>query len=125
MEAQREKAERVLARDLGAKADWQPNGALHVLQHLPAIRRLKSNGLLTFFNGLAGVYGKGRDYNALKPPHKGLNGNYHLPTLYGDGSLVPYEYLEKVLQIQEEIQFLVPWQAGDVALINNYTVQVR
>jgi hypothetical protein len=113
----------VLHDTLQAKAEWQPNGALHVLQHLPAIRRIGSTGKPTFFNGFAGVYGRGRDNNALEPPYRGIDKKYHLPTTYGDGTSIPVEFQERLLDISDGIGFLVPWQAGDVALIDNYTVQ--
>ncbi|KPI45303.1 Clavaminate synthase-like protein [Cyphellophora attinorum] len=122
-EVQRQKVEQVLKDTLQADAEWQPNDALHVLQNLPAIRRVASTGELSFFNGFAGVYGRARDCRALEPPYKGVDGKYHLPTTYGDGSTIPTRSLERLLELSDEIGFLVPWQAGDVAVINNYTVQ--
>ncbi|KAF2495042.1 taud/tfda taurine catabolism dioxygenase [Lophium mytilinum] len=123
LEVQREKVEAVLRDTLQAKAEWQPNGALHVLQHLPAIRRIGSTGKPTFFNGFAGVYGRGRDNNALEPPYRGKDEKYHLPTTYGDGTPIPVEFQERLLEISDDIGFLTPWQPGDVALIDNFTVQ--
>ena len=121
---QRAKVEAVLKKSLQAEAEWQPNGSLHVLQRLPAIRRIASTGKPTFFNGFAGVYGRARDNQALDPPYRGLDNKYHLPTTYGDNTPIPTKYLERLLDISDEIRFLVPWEAGDVALIDNYTVQV-
>ncbi|QKX56949.1 uncharacterized protein TRUGW13939_04057 [Talaromyces rugulosus] len=123
LDTQRRKVENVLETRLQAKAEWQPNGALHVLQHLPAFRRIVSTGQIVPFNGLGGVYGRQRDREALLPPYKGVDDNYHLPTTYGDGSEIPHEYLERLLEISDQIGFLVPWKEGDVALIDNYTVQ--
>lgn len=123
---QRRKVEALLARELKATAEWQPNGALHVAQHVPAIRKIKSTGNSTFFNGLAGTYGSAKAAGALEPPYKIKNGpGYKLPSSYGDGTIIPSKYLERLIEIQDEIQFLVPWQATDVALVNNYTVQVN
>lgn len=122
-EIQRKKVEATLKKELGADAEWQPNGSLHVLQRLPAIRRIASTGKPTFFNGFAGVYGRARDNHALEAPYKGDDGKYHLPTTYGDGSEIPIKYLDRLLEISDEIGFLVPWQEGDVALIDNFTVQ--
>ena len=123
LEVQRAKVEAVLKDQLQAEGEWQPNGSLHVLQRLPAIRYVGSSGKPTFFNGFAGVYGRARDNNALEAPYKGDDGKYHLPTTYGDGSSIPTEYLERLLEISDDIGFLVPWQEGDIALINNFTVQ--
>ncbi|CAK7224455.1 hypothetical protein SEUCBS140593_005575 [Sporothrix eucalyptigena] len=124
LEEQHRKVEAVLRDRLQAEGEWQDrNGALYVLQRLPALRRVQSTGKPSFFNGLMGVYGRARDNNALEPPYKGLDQKYHLPTTYGDGSPIPYETLDKVLEIADSIGFLVPWQVGDVAHIDNYTVQ--
>lgn len=87
------------------------------------MRRIESTGQPVLFNGLGGVYGRQRDREALEPPYKGTDGGVHLPTTFGDGSPIPQKYLERYLVIQEEIGFLVPWEEGDVALIDNYTVQ--
>ncbi|KAL4904031.1 hypothetical protein BDW74DRAFT_179124 [Aspergillus multicolor] len=60
--------EEVLATRLNVEAEWQDNGALHVLQRLPAFRRIESTGQVVPFNGLGGVYGRQRDRGALAPP---------------------------------------------------------
>ncbi|SPO07563.1 uncharacterized protein DNG_10258 [Cephalotrichum gorgonifer] len=52
LETQRRKVEHVLESRLKAEAEWQPNGALHVLQRLPAVRRIESTGQPVLFNGL-------------------------------------------------------------------------
>jgi hypothetical protein len=88
------------------------------------VRRIGTTGQPVLFNGLGGVYGRQRDREALDPPHRGNDGQIHLPTTYGDGSPIPYDALERYLEISEDIGFLVPWENGDVALVNNYTVQV-
>lgn len=88
------------------------------------MRRIASTGQPVLFNGLGGVYGRQRDRGALDPLHKGSDGGIHLLTTYGDGSEISRQHLERYLEIQEEIGFLVPWEAGDVALVDNYTVQV-
>ncbi|PLB52043.1 taud/tfda taurine catabolism dioxygenase [Aspergillus steynii IBT 23096] len=120
---QRQKVEDVLHKYLGATASWQPDGSLHVLQHLPAIRRVESTGKGTFFNGLAGTYGNAKDNGALEPPHRNSNGvGFKLPTLFGDGSPIPHVYHERLIELQDRIGFLVPWEEGDVALVNNFTV---
>ncbi|KAL2835023.1 hypothetical protein BDW59DRAFT_177167 [Aspergillus cavernicola] len=123
LETQHRKVEEILETCLQAHAEWQANGSLHVLQRLPAFRRIESTGQIVPFNGLGGVYGRQRDRGALAPPWRGVDGGIHLPTTYGDDSEIPREYLERLLQISDDIGFLVPWEEGDVALLDNYTVQ--
>lgn len=95
------------------------------MQHVPAIRKITSTGKATFFNGIAGTYGSAKAAGALEPPFKIKNGpGYKLPSSYGDGTSIPSKYLDRLIEIQDEIQFLVPWQPTDIALVNNYTVQV-
>ncbi|CAK7219232.1 hypothetical protein SEUCBS140593_003821 [Sporothrix eucalyptigena] len=127
IEVQHAKVEALLARDVQATAEWQPDAygdRLHVVQKVPAIRTIRSSGRRSFFNGLSGVYGNAKRAGSLLPPHKVQNGpGYKLPSSYGDGSPIPDAYHERLIEIQDEIGFLVPWQEGDVAVVNNYTVQ--
>lgn len=120
----RHKVEQVLRTHLQAEAEWQPNGTLHVLQRLPAFGRIASTDQVVPLNGLGGVYGRQRDRKALAPPWRGIDGGIHLPTTYGDGPEIPTRYLERLLEISDDIGFLVRWEEGDVALVDNYTVQV-
>ncbi|KAL4871534.1 hypothetical protein BDV12DRAFT_183650 [Aspergillus spectabilis] len=124
VETQHRKVEEVLQTRLQKEAEWQSeNGTLHVLQRLPAFRRIASTGQLVPFNGLVGVYGRQRDREALASPWRGSDGDIHLPTTYGHGTEIEREYLERLLEISDEIGFLVPWEEGDVAIVDNYTVQ--
>lgn len=127
IEVQNAKVEKLLRDDIHATAVWQPDAygdGLQVVQRVPAIRTIKSTGRRSFFNGLAGVYGNAKRSGSLRPPHKIQNGpGYKLPSSYGDGSDIPDEFHDRLIEIQDEIGFLVPWQEGDVAVVNNYTVQ--
>ncbi|CAK7224395.1 hypothetical protein SCUCBS95973_005502 [Sporothrix curviconia] len=127
LEVQHAKVEKILHEENQATAEWQPDAygdRLHVVQHVPAIRTIRSSGKRSFFNGLSGVYGNAKRSGSLLPPHKVKNGpGYKLPSSYGDGSPIPDEYHERLIEIQDDIAFLVPWQEGDVAVVNNYTVQ--
>ncbi|EPE07168.1 taurine catabolism dioxygenase [Ophiostoma piceae UAMH 11346] len=124
LEVQHEKVEKLLREEVKAEAEWQPNGSLHVVQRVPAIRKIKSSGLYSFFNTLSGVYGVAKRLGALEYPYKEKNGpGYKLPSSFGDGSPIPEKYLERIIEIQDSIGFLVPWKEGDIAVVNNYTVQ--
>ena len=125
LEVQHQKVEKLLREEVKAEAEWQPNGSLHVVQRVPAIRKIKSSGRYSFFNTLSGVYGVAKRLGALEYPYKEKNGpGYKLPSSFGDGSPIPEKYLERIIEIQDSIGFLVPWQEGDIAVVNNYTVQV-
>ena len=36
------------------------------------------------------------------------------------GSAIPKQALEKIVELSEQCTFDVPWQDGDVAMVNNY-----
>ncbi|KIH89430.1 hypothetical protein SPBR_07870 [Sporothrix brasiliensis 5110] len=75
-----------------------------VEHRLPALHRVESTGLPSCFNGLMGVYGRARD-NKAEAPYPGLDGKFRLPTTYGDGSPIPSDVLDKVLEIADSIGF--------------------
>ncbi|MGA1729949.1 MAG: TauD/TfdA family dioxygenase [Steroidobacteraceae bacterium] len=107
----REEAEHRLA-SLGYGWSWQEHDSLRVLTPmLPAIRRAPS-GQEVFFNQLIAAFCGWQD----------RRNEARRSVLYGDGSDIPVEDLEEVARIAYAGVFDLEWQAGDVALIDNYLV---
>jgi hypothetical protein len=105
----REEAERRL-RGLGYSWEWLADGSLRATTPvLPAVRRL-SNGRVSFFNQLIAAAMGWRD--ARNDPSKSIT--------FGDGSPLDREAVNVAAQLGEELSFDVPWQNGDVALVDNY-----
>lgn len=107
----REEAEARLT-ELQYTWEWQDNGCLRVsTPALPAIRTLE-DGRTSFFNQLIAAFTGWKDTR--NAPSKALT--------FGDGSPMDDEGAQLASDLAEELIFDVPWQSGDVTLIDNYVV---
>lgn len=105
----REEAEAALAR-LGYTHEWLEDGCLQATTPvLPAVRDL-GDGRKSFFNQLIAAFKGWKDER--NDPAKAIT--------FGDGTPMNREDAEKAAELAEEITFDVPWQTGDVALVDNY-----
>jgi hypothetical protein len=105
----REVAEQKM-RDLGYAWQWLDDGCLRATTpRLQAVREL-SDGRKAFFNQLIAAFHGWKDTR--NDPTKAVT--------FGDGTPLNPEDVDRVAQIAEELTFDVPWQAGDVALVDNY-----
>lgn len=97
-------------RGLGYEWAWLPGGGLRATTPvLPAVRRLK-DGRMTFFNQLLAAARGWKD--SRNEPSKAVT--------FGDGSPLDPEAVMAAAELGEDLAFDVPWQAGDVALVDNY-----
>lgn len=104
-----EEAEEKLER-LGYTWSWLEDGSLKATtKALPAVITL-DDGRKVFFNQIVAAF----------MGWKGVRENPSRALTFGDGSEIPKDGLEKVAQIVEDNNFDVPWQDGDVAVVNNY-----
>ncbi|MCC5452906.1 TauD/TfdA family dioxygenase [Rheinheimera sp. UJ51] len=103
-----EQAEQKLAR-LGYSWQWLEDGSLKATTAaLPAVRTLDC-GRKVFFNQLIAAYMGWRGVR-----------EHHQDTLcFGDDSAIPKQWLEEIVALSNDYIFDVPWQAGDVALVDN------
>ena len=107
----REQAEQRM-RDLGYSWEWLADGCLRTTTPaLPAIREV-APGRKTFFNQLIAAARGWRD--SRNDPSKAIT--------HADGSLLDREAVQDVAAMAEELTFDVPWQQGDVALVDNVVV---
>src|SRR5204863_10207232 len=107
--ATREAAEARL-RSLGYSWEWLADGALRATTPvLPAVRKL-ANGRKSFFNQLIAAAMGWKD--ARNDPSKSIT--------FGDGTLLDRDAVILATQLGEELSFDIPWQSGDVALVDNY-----
>jgi hypothetical protein len=96
--------------ELGYSWEWQDDGCLKVTTpQLQAVKQL-DNGRTAFFNQLIAAFHGWKD--ARNDPGKAIT--------FGDGSPLDPATMDRVIEMAEEITFNVPWQAGDVALVDNY-----
>lgn len=105
----RKQAEKRLA-DLGYEWTWSDDDSLRATTPiLPAVRVL-DNGRRVFFNQLIAAFRGWKD--SRNDPSKSI--------VFGDGMPVTAENMAAAIQISDEITYDVAWQAGDVALIDNF-----
>lgn len=107
----RELAEQRL-QTLGYSWEWLPDGCLRsTTPILQAVMEVEP-GRKTFFNQLIAAFHGWKD--SRNDPTKAVT--------FGDGSVLNPETMDRVAAIAEELTFDVPWQKGDVALVDNRVV---
>jgi alpha-ketoglutarate-dependent taurine dioxygenase len=97
-------------KELGYSWEWMPDNSLRATTPvLPAVVTLK-NGNKVFYNQLIAAY----------MGWKGVKENPASAITFGDGSHIPASGLESVASLAAQFTFDLPWQDGDVALVDNY-----
>ncbi|GAA5967726.1 hypothetical protein JCM3765_000011 [Sporobolomyces pararoseus] len=102
---------------------WGEDGSLSVTHQLSSIRRHPYSKIPVYFGNLSSMYHKAKEQDALEYPFKGKDGAFHHVPTYGDGTEIPRKYLEKTLELIEELRVLIPWKKGDVLLLDNHLTQ--
>ena len=96
--------------ELGYTWEWLDDGSLKaVTPVLPAVRDL-GDGRKSFFNQLIAAYKGWKDER--NDPSKSIR--------HGDGSILDRDAVLKCAELAEQVTFDLPWQTGDVALVDNY-----
>ena len=90
--------------------EWMEQDELRVTSPtLPAVREL-DNGKRSFFNQLIAAFKGWKD--SRNDPSKSIT--------HGDGSSLYPSEIERVCELADEITFDLPWQDGDLALVDNF-----
>lgn len=109
--ANRQEAEARLG-SLGYSWEWLEDDCLRATTPtLPAVRDL-GDGRKSFFNQLIAAFQGWKDDR--NDPSKAIT--------FGDGTPLDRSAVDRATAIAEEISFDIPWQAGDVALVDNFVV---
>jgi alpha-ketoglutarate-dependent taurine dioxygenase len=96
-------------RELGYEWTWLDDGSLRVTSpRLPAVKDLGS-GRTAFFNQLIAAFTGWKD--SRNEPSRAVT--------FGDGSPLDVEGARLAAELAEKLAFDVPWQRGDVALVDN------
>jgi hypothetical protein len=104
----REEAEERL-KSLGYSWQWLPDGCLQATTPvLPAVREI-APGRKTFFNQLIAAHQGWRDVR--NDPSKAIR--------FGDGAPLDRDAVKLAIELAAEYTFDIPWQAGDVAFVDN------
>ena len=100
-------------REIGTSWRWLADGNLYTeTATVPAIRTDQRSGMKTFFNSMVAAYTGWID--SRNDPKKSVR--------CGDGSPVNGQALLATAQAMEEECVNIPWQKGDVLLIDNQLV---
>ena len=96
-------------RELGYSWEWLADGCLRATTPvLPAVRTT-ADGRKVFFNQLIAAFKGWKDVR--NDPSKAIT--------HGDGTPLDAEAVHAAATLAEELTFDVPWQAGDVVLVDN------
>ncbi|MEL7198842.1 MAG: TauD/TfdA family dioxygenase [Pseudomonadota bacterium] len=99
-------------RQLGYSWEWQSDGSLRAkTPALPAIRDL-GDGRRSFFNQLIAAYRGWSD--SRNDPNKAIT--------FGEGAGITAEDMAPAIAIGDGLTYDLQWQAGDVALVDNFSV---
>jgi len=97
-------------KELGYSWTWLPDGSLGATSAiLPAVKHLK-RGTSVFFNQLIAAYQGWGDVS-----HFGAK-----IICFGDDSDITDEQMQRVIKAADDLIFDVPWQNGDIALVDNF-----
>lgn len=106
----REGAEQRMA-ELNYTWEWLDDGLRATTPILPAVCTVQ-NGRKVFFNQLIAAFRGWKD--SRNDPSKSIT--------FGDGTPLDRDTVLAVADLAEELTFDVPWQKGDVALVDNFLV---
>ncbi len=99
-------------RELGYDWEWQDDGSLRATTPVLEAVRTLPDGRRTFFNQLIAAFRGWAD--SRNDPGKAIT--------FGDGSTMSAEDMAPAIAIADELICDLAWQAGDVALIDNFLV---
>ncbi|GMH14246.1 hypothetical protein Nepgr_016087 [Nepenthes gracilis] len=100
------------AARLGTKLEWFDDGVKTVMGPIPAIKIDQSRNRKVWFNSMVAAY-TGWD-DARNDPVKAVT--------FGDGSPLPAQIIFDCQKILEEECAAIPWQKGDILLLDNCAV---
>lgn len=100
------------AAKLGMKLEWIDDGVKTVMGPIPAIKTDPTTERKVWFNSMVAAYTGWED--SRNDPVKAVT--------FGDGTPLPAEIIYDCLKILEGEAVAIPWQQGDVLLIDNMAV---
>ncbi|KAJ8641040.1 hypothetical protein MRB53_017734 [Persea americana] len=100
------------AAQLGMKLEWMQDGVKVVAGPMEAIRVDKTRGRKVWFNSVLSRFTSWKDFH--NDPQKTV--------LFGDGMPLPPDIVYDCLKILDEECVTIPWQKGDILLLDNLAV---
>ncbi|RWR82706.1 Taurine catabolism dioxygenase TauD/TfdA [Cinnamomum micranthum f. kanehirae] len=100
------------AAQMGMKLEWMEDGVKVVAGPVEAIRIDKARGRKVWFNNV--LYRDTAREDSRNDPDKS--------PFFGDGTLLPTDTICDCLKILDEECVVIPWQKGDILLLDNFAV---
>ncbi|XP_071731914.1 clavaminate synthase-like protein At3g21360 isoform X1 [Rutidosis leptorrhynchoides] len=101
-----------VAEKLGMKLEWTEDGVKTIMGPIPAIKYDETRQRKIWFNSMVAAYTGWED--ARNDPVKAVT--------FGDGTPLPAHVIHDCLKLLEEESVAIPWQKGDVLLLDNLAV---
>ncbi|PRQ51098.1 putative TauD/TfdA-like domain-containing protein [Rosa chinensis] len=100
------------AAKLGMKLEWLEDGVKSIMGPIPAVKYDSTRQRKIWFNSMVAAYTGWED--ARNDPVKAVT--------FGNGNPLPADVIYDCLKILEEESVAIPWQKGDVLLLDNLAV---
>lgn len=107
----------------GVTVRWQNDGGLEIETPRPAVIRHSDSGRMVFFNQVL-LHHPACLEPAVRSGLQTLLKGRSLPrdVYFGDGSVIPDEWIAEVLRAHLRVAACFRWQAGDVVIADNYAI---
>lgn len=111
-------------RENGIEVDWKENGIVRLTQHRPAIRKHPVTGERLWFNQVDQFFPEIYEeevFETLLAISGGEKDALPMYSRFADGTEIKREYIENIIQVLDDITIPVPWQKGDLLMVDNIT----
>lgn len=111
-------------KENGIDVSWKANGIVRLTQRRPAIRKHPVTGDRLWFNQVdqffPAIYGE-EIYETLLEMNGGEKDALPMFSRFADGTEIKKEYIENIIKVLDDITIPVPWQKGDLLMVDNMT----
>ncbi|SFW84585.1 TauD/TfdA family dioxygenase [Chitinophaga sancti] len=102
--------------------EWRKDGTGRFIQTRPAIRLHPQTNEELWFNQVDQFYPQiygAEVYEALLAMNNGIKENLPMYATFGDGTEIPLEYIQEIIQVLDEVTIPVSWEKGDLLIVDN------
>jgi alpha-ketoglutarate-dependent taurine dioxygenase len=111
-------------KENGIGVSWKADGIVRLTQRRPAIRKHPVTGDRLWFNQVdqffPAIYGE-EIYETLLEMSGGEKDALPMFSRFADGTEIKKEYIENIIKVLDDITIPVPWQKGDLLMVDNMT----
>ena len=114
-----------ICRRRGLEFSWLPDGSFSTVYNAPGFITHPKTGASVWFNSIATIAFTRTNvvgFDEIMKAYESSGLQLPVVTTHADGSELDEEEVEKLFPLLDEIAVAVPWQAGDVMLVDNISV---